>query len=177
MQIHSNITTNKDLSITAQVGDTIHTFIAQSKTADDAMKQAEEWVKSEVEFQDTEKSLQKIEYTVNAFNVLADALKDSFPEKGKDWFVFIDEQLMTIVCGFGSHIVSMCDEKFNIDMRLPGFVRNEKRPVCSNMNFETVVEVLKNSPMSRNCAGHYTNMLHFSDKNREILYEKYGITQ
>lgn len=175
MEIYSNITTNKDLSVTAQVGDTIHTFIAQSKTDYDAMTEAESWVKEELEFQDPSKSLQRIELMVNTFNSLLDALKDSFSKD--ECVIRIDEQLQTIVCVFGLHIVSMCDGKFNIDIIVPRIIRNEKRPVCSNINFETLVEVLKNSPMSRNCAGHYANMLHFSDKNREILYDKYGITQ
>lgn len=158
-----------------KVGDAAKLFEFEQYKGRNTYNSAVKWFREQIEFQHPKKSFAKCRDVVQSLFDVASAVRESFPTYNRDFRLHIDEHLQTVVAVFGSIVVSVSGEKFNVEM-IVNWLTKERRPVCSGVTFDTVVEIVRNSEDSQTHMNTPTDALHLSELNRYVLTRCFAVS-
>lgn len=167
-----------DGSVWAQVNESGRRFLPvdDSESArNNAITAAENFIVDECQFQNPRRSFEKCLFVVQRLFDVAHAVGDSFPTYNRDFRLHIDDHLQTVVAVFGSIVVSVAGEKFNIEM-IVNFLTKERHGVADGVCFNTVIEIVRNSRDSQSCSGTDPDVLYLSELNRYILTRRFAVS-
>jgi hypothetical protein len=153
--------------VLAQVGGTCRLFASESE--------AESFLVSQLLFQEKRESLERCLKVVQRLLYLAESVSESFPERAGGFRLHVDEHAQTVVASFGSLVVSVAGDKFNVEM-IVNFLKKERHPVCFGVTFDTVAEIIRNSPHSQTCVEANPDALHLSELNAYILQRYFSVS-
>lgn len=177
-QITTQFQIQPDGSVWASVNDTGRRFSPANDSEfarNNAIAAAEKFIVDECQFQDARRSFEKCRSVVQRLFDVAHAVGNSFPTYNNDFRLHIDDHLQTVVAVFGSIVVSVAGEKFNIEM-IVNFLTKERHGVADGVGFDTVVEIVRNSRDSQDCPGTDPDVLHLSELNRYILTRCFAVS-
>ena len=165
-------------SVWAQIGESGRRFYPSDPTNETACKNAiiaaEQFMFAELEFQHPRRSFERCWSVVTRLFDVAAAVAESFPTYNREFSLHIDEHLQTVVAVFGSIVVSVCGDKFNVEM-IVNFLTKERHGIADGITFETVIDLLRNSRDSYTSPGIDPDALHLSELNRYILNRYFAV--
>jgi len=140
-----------------------------------AIAAAEQFIVDQCRFQHPKKSFAKCRDVVQSLFDVAAAVRESFPTYNRDFRLHIDEHLQTVVAVFGSIVVSVAGEKFNVEL-IVNWLTKERRVVCDGVGFDTVVAIVANSENSQTYEPTDPDALHLSELNRYVLTRCFAVS-
>lgn len=166
---------NRPTGFYVQVGDAGRLFEFEQYKGRGTYAAAVRWFGEQLEFQHRGKSFKKCRDVVQSLFDVAAAVRESFPTYNRDFRLHIDEHLQTVVAVFGSIVVSVAGEKFNVEL-IVNWLTKERRVVCDGVGFDTVVAIVANSENSQTYEPTNPDALHLSELNRYVLTRCFSVS-